>query len=461
MRFRLRKFMIVVLIAFLVAKVTAVVLRGPIAIELDANQYWRLSTLVMQGDPLLTSAPIAYRTPGYPWFIAAVRSVAGPYAFLAISLIQAAMLAASFVIAGVLAKRITRLPQSLPITLLVSMAAISSATFVSALLSESLFVFLLMANLLALQCFRDRPSLMMSSWVAATFALTLLTRPIVLLIWIVHGVGAFWPGPTPRAWRPRLASIWIAPIILALIVGPWVARNQLMFGKPFVTEFVGRNLWIVTFQNEVDGAFDFPATPDAGMLSQRLDRVGMSQDRDVTWAVSEGLTRSGLDDAQTDQMMKRVAVDAIRTDPLRFIKYGLIRCVNFWRTRATDLPTVSERGDLKNQFRWGNRIPMMDRWIEHRASNSLMINDILMATTVISLLVLIWNRTSRWAGIWLTLVLGYFCVVTGLLEIPAYRYRMVVEPIVACVHGSAIAIVFYSHFSFQASGTMPRDASAR
>jgi hypothetical protein len=39
------------------------------------------------------------------------------------------------------------------------------------------------------------------------------------------------------------------------------------------------------------------------------------------------------------------------------------------------------------------------------------------------------------------LILTYFCVITGLFEIPDYRYRMVVEPIVAMVIGSAIAVL--------------------
>lgn len=425
-----------------IAKVTGVVLRGPVAIELDANEYWRLSTVVMQGDPLLSSAPIAYRTPVYPWFVALVRMVAGPYALLAISAIQGAMLIASFVIAGILAKRITHLPRSLPITLLISLAAISSSTFASALLSESLFVFLLMVNLLAVQRFRDRPILATSSWAALTYALALLTRPIVLLLWIPHLVALAWPGPAMVERKSRLPALWIVPLVLAVVVGPWVARNQVQFGKPFVTEFVGRNLWIVTFQNDVDGAFDWPDTPDARSLAQRLDRVGVLEGRDATWNVSAGLKRSGLDDAQTDQLMKRVAVDAIRTDPVQFLKYAFVRSVNFWRTRATDLPERSKGEALKNQFSWQTDLPIVDRWIDIRASNSLSLNNVLLATTVASVLLLIWNRPSRWAGVWLSMVLGYFAVVTGVFEIPAYRYRMVVEPIVACVHGSAIAIVW-------------------
>lgn len=438
----MRKFIVAVLIAFWVAKVTAVVLRGPVAIELDANEYWRLSTIVMQGDPLLSSAPIAYRTPAYPWFIAAVRLVAGPYALLAISAIQGAMLVASFVIAGMLAKRITHLPRSLPITLLISLAAISSATFVSALLSESLFVFLLMVSLSAVHRFRERPSLKTSSWGGLTYALTLLTRPIVLLLWIPHWIALFWPGPTRVQWKSRWVSVWVVPVMVALVVGPWIARNQVQFGKPFVTEFVGRNLWIVTFQDDVDGAFDLPDTSNARTLAQRLDRVAVLDNRDATWNVSAGLRRSGLDDAQTDQLMKRVAVDAIRTDPVQFLKHAFNRSVNFWRTRATDLPELSDDDALKNQFLWGARLPIVDRWIEVRASNSLWLNNILLATTTVSMLVLIWNRPSRWAGVWLAMVLGYFAVVTGVFEIPAYRYRMVVEPVVACVHGSAIAIVW-------------------
>jgi hypothetical protein len=56
-------------------------------------------------------------------------------------------------------------------------------------------------------------------------------------------------------------------------------------------------------------------------------------------------------------------------------------------------------------------------------------------------MVLIVNYPTRPYGIWLLLIFSYFAVVTGVLEIPAYRYRMVIEPLVAMTVGAAVAVL--------------------
>lgn len=434
------------------AKAAAVVARGPVAIELDAAQYWILSSSPMQGDFCFLDHPIAYRTPVYPWFLSCVRAIFGINALAAIAVIQSSMSLASTWMAARLAARITGLPRALPIALIVSLPAISALTFNAAVLSESLFVFLLMLNVSAVEAYVNRPTSLNALWVGVSFAATLLTRPIVLLLWIPHLAFIVVARIRKHSWpnapmRPRFPSktllihAAIAGLACLAMVGPWLVRNQILFDKPFLTEFVGRNLWVVTFQNDSGAGFELPETDSGRKLKQRLDRVDLDANRDATWAVSGALTASGLNDAQTDQLMKRVAIDAIRRDPSRFGMKAMIRIVNFWRTRATELPLPSEQGDFMGQAVWRLDVPVVQWLIEHRAGNVLWLNNMILIAVTAASALLIAHGSSRTSGLWMAMMLMYFAIITGIFEIPAYRYRMVIEPLATCVIGAALAVL--------------------
>jgi hypothetical protein len=154
------------------------------------------------------------------------------------------------------------------------------------------------------------------------------------------------------------------------------------------------------------------------------------------------LTQSGLNDADSDQLMKQVAFDAIRDNSTVFVYKALRRTVNFWRCAATELPAQgSESGPYFGQHTWKRVLPPLEWAIDHRWSQSVLCNTILMIVLVASLIVLVGSPSTRPYGVWLSLILAYFCIITGALEIPAYRYRMVVEPIVSLVIGSALAVL--------------------
>jgi hypothetical protein len=74
-------------------------------------------------------------------------------------------------------------------------------------------------------------------------------------------------------------------------------------------------------------------------------------------------------------------------------------------------------------------------------SQSVMLNTLLLSGLAFSVVLLIVNYPTRPYGIWIASMLAYFSLVTGILEIPDYRYRIVVEPLVALTFGSAFAIL--------------------
>jgi hypothetical protein len=51
------------------------------------------------------------------------------------------------------------------------------------------------------------------------------------------------------------------------------------------------------------------------------------------------------------------------------------------------------------------------------------------------------NYPTRPYAIWLMLIISYFAIASGILEIPVYRSRIVVEPLASTVIGAALAVV--------------------
>ncbi len=454
----MRRLSVLLLFVLLLVKVAGTLARGPVAIELDAFNYWRLSSLVLSGDFFLLGEPIAYRTPLYPYFLAIVRAFSGPSALMATVVIQGMLALATLWISGCIAARITRLPLAMPLTLLAALPAVSALTFVAALLSETLFLFLMMLNVLAVLNYSQRGTSGRAVWIGVTFAAALMTRPIVLLLWVPHLVflllihARLWfrsrksrlPGRKQLGHRiklhHRLVHMSVAALTVLVLVSPWLMRNQFLFGTPFLTEFTGRNVWIVTFQDGSGTGLELPQSEASEDLQWRLANVNASSSWRHTWKVSHALVASGLDDAQADRLMKQVSVDAISANQDAFTRKAFRRIVNFWRCAVTDLPPQGELGNYRRQQTWQASVPPIDWAIEHRLSRWVWFNTLLAALVGLATAVLIFNSPTRPYGIWIFLMFSYFAVVTGVLEIPAYRYRIVIEPLSALAIAAAVAV---------------------
>ena len=455
----LRRFLILLLLTLIAIKIAILVGRGPAAIQADTRGYWELSSVVMRGDVLMMGEKIAYRTPGYPAFLAIVRLLSGS-SLLAIIVLQAAMFLGIAWMAAAMAARISQHSWAKVTTLAIMLPGISSVVYVGAVLSETLFVFLLMLNLTMVMNYTKYKTSTSAVLVGLTFALTLLTRPIILLLWVAHVVllglvhlhrnrtvfgGVSLSGP--------LGHIALAFAVVMVMVMPWLVRNHLIFDKPFLTEFLGRNIWIVTFQDGSGAGLELPETQAAETLKRRLSNVSAQGDwSDInwrhTWTVSNSLVKSGLNDAQTDQLMKTVAWQAMKRNTSAARYKALRRVANFWRCPATDLPQPEPdfEGFGTYPSTWQFSVPGVTTGLtkaqEFRASQSVLANTIIAGIILLACIFLICWEPTRHYGVWIALILAYFCTVTGLVEIPDYRYRMIVEPIAAMTIGSAVTILW-------------------
>jgi hypothetical protein len=459
----LRKFAFSLLVLLLITKVVAVIMRGPSPLVLDAAAYWDLGGLVSQGDWWLMAKPIAYRTPGYPWLIGSVRWIFDSPLFVLVCL-QGVLWIATIILTAMMAVDLSGDRRSAWIVLGVATVMISSVTYIAAVLTETLFVFAFLLHLWMVVRFARRPSLAGGLLVGATLGLAILTRPVAMLIWIADAVyliaSWYWipdHRSPDRCRRRELICVAFAALVTIGCVSPWLARNHAMFGKAMLTEFVGRNLWIVTFQDGSGAGLPMPDSESAGKIKTQLgDSVWPSMESDQswrdTWTMSKALNASGMDDPAGDRLMKTVAKDAIFDSPTTFGKKTARRLVNFWRTRATELPIqvadlVPDAELSKKLFAgqpvWGVKVAPVDTAIRHRWSNWLPGNTFLMFATAAATMLMIWRRPTRAAGLWIAAMLVYFSTVTAVLEIPAYRYRMIIEPLVLLAVAVAITPLLF------------------
>ncbi len=449
----MRKFLVLILLLLIAIKTAAVLLEGPVPIQRDAFGYWKLSALVMQGDLLMLQDPIAYRTPIYPWFLAILRFITGSHSLQTLVVIQGIFSLGSLIIAASIAARITKLPKAFALTLVVSLPIVSSLVFDAAVLSESMFIFLFMLNLLAILDYAKYGTATRALWVGFTFAMTLLTRPIVIFIWIPHlfflllihlrkngRLRSLSMAQIP--YRVRTYHLLLAGLIVTACCAPWMLRNQLLFGKPFLTEFVGRNIWIVTFRDGSGAGLELPLSGSADQLRQRLNQVDAADQWQDTWQVSNALVRSGLNDATADQLMKEVALQAAQQNKSTFAYKALRRVINYWRCPASELPSQGKSGGLfYGQQIWSHSSPMVDFALQYRFSQSVRLNTLLLSGLAFCVVLLMVNYPTRVYGIWIFTILAYFSLVTGILEFPDYRYRIVVEPLVVLSFGAGLAIL--------------------
>ena len=174
------------------AKTMAVLAAGPMAIERDALGYWNLSAGVLDGDLLMLGQPVAYRTPMYPWLVAGVRYLAGANALQMLVALQGILIVATALVAGRLAVSISGRPAAFLGTLLTTSLGVAHVTYGRAVMTETLFAFLLMLHLQSCAGYAKNPSCWRGVGSALTLAICVLTRPIAMLLWIPDLVLIVW-----------------------------------------------------------------------------------------------------------------------------------------------------------------------------------------------------------------------------------------------------------------------------
>jgi len=207
----------------------------------DTEIYWFLGHALQTGTPYAVPQPgglhYALRTPGYPLFLALMQEIFGD-AILPIRLVQAALGASTVAMAAALTRQVSADPR-VPLLAAVFVALEPYGAAVSVvLLSEALFIPLMMLGLWGLAALWRAPG--RGGWwgvalgVGAAWGAAILVKPS----W------ALFPPLALGAWAlsARRKQAVVGALVIALgiasIMMPWWVRNARLYGR-----FVPTAIW--------------------------------------------------------------------------------------------------------------------------------------------------------------------------------------------------------------------------
>jgi len=311
------------------------------------------------------------------------------------------------------------------------------AGFASVILTESLFTFgLTLAGALLSEpaaLARPRSTVLM----AVVWCVAWITRPVAAALIPAWFVAWLWSGDGRSSLRTKSLAVALTAAVLVIGLGPWIVRNALLWQRPALTVFLGRELWGTTFGAGRPEPSALPHTPEADELVRRVSPDGSFTEWRANWAVSDRLTASGLSDVAADELMGRVARQAIAAEPLRAGQRGVWRAIDYWRaTYLRSMADYEQANDPDGAIRdeqhpWGRPGCRQFRtaWLESGLERQLLVIELTSALALVGLAGL-WlsPATIRFAAIVTALVAGV-ALLTVAVEYPTYRYRMILEPV--------------------------------
>lgn len=200
----------------------------PGALRSDPDGYRLLAeNLVEHGQFGFDGVPTAYRPPLYPLLLTCCV-VLGPAARVAIGCLHVALGVATVALSYRLARRLGLGDWALAAAALVAVDPILLAQS-SQVMTETPATFLVAVALLLLIRAAEHPHRGLHVLVGATLGCVILCRAN-LIVWVP--LAAAWAAwPTGR-WLTKLQTLALTGLGFAVVLTPWVVRNQLRFGQP-------------------------------------------------------------------------------------------------------------------------------------------------------------------------------------------------------------------------------------
>lgn len=409
----------------------------------DSGPYWQLAGDAAHGDIWLAVSQQAFRTPGYPWLLAIFRFLGGPVALAAALIAQHLVVMLTSLATAMLARQVTKSDGATLLAWLLCALSTARPLYANWILTESWATLLLtVAVLQIVRAVDERRSghLILAS---CCLAAGVLVRPSLLAA-APALLAAGWMCGQTLVGRCKLALL--GPALLAVCLVPWCLRNASQFDRFALTIFTGRELWTAHFSPWPGGELEVPTDGPGGELRSRIGTSDI--DLRHNWSVSYALQKSGLNDAEVDALMERVAWQAIGNNPGRAAFRTLARCATFWYVREWE---IELRYDGMSE-QTPNFYPTQRRWMTsplqatviaalkftpERWFPAMWVWSIVTWAGIASLMI---RHNSRAAGTILGLVLLTTTVLTAGLEIPLYRYRCVLEPFMVAT--TAVAVHF-------------------
>ena len=241
-------------------------------------------SLATTGTYPLRTDPYLFRPPGYPFFLA-VATLGHPDSVAACRLATAA---AGALVPILLAAVSARLFRRRVLAIATGVLAAAHPTFVlvaTEIQTESLYLVFLIASAYLLLAAADRPSSNLAILAGAGLALAALTRSSALVL------VPFLAAPAFDRRHPRRADahvVFSALLGFALVLGPWTARNALVFRELIL---VNDGAGYVFYGRKSEAALVLAKARDRAELKQAVAGVEQARERLIA-SLPEDVRRS-------------------------------------------------------------------------------------------------------------------------------------------------------------------------
>lgn len=203
----------------------------------DSVFYYRMGIRIADGQGY-GQTPTAWRTPGYPAFLAVIFKVFGPKLFLA-RIANVFLALGTMLLSYSVAKRLFRSELAGRITMVALALWPNNVAYSSLIASEPLFLFLIMLGVwLVLEGGAARAGAAGLALGAAT-----LVRPAALVLPLVLFF-ATWVHARRGGLREHLFRFAVLHTVFVALLVPWLARNQRLFGRAVMANESGVTLMI-------------------------------------------------------------------------------------------------------------------------------------------------------------------------------------------------------------------------
>ncbi|MDP8922443.1 MAG: glycosyltransferase family 39 protein, partial [Chloroflexota bacterium] len=291
--------------------------RVPVFATKDSIEYVEPAIALVDGGPFVLAQR---RTPVYPLFLAGAVGLFGRE-LLAIAFAQHLLgigtAALTFAIGRLTFGRTVGIIGGL-------LAALSGPLLIYEhyLITESVFTFLLVAAICLFVAGLRTRLFRYFALGGLVLGLAALTRPVGQALLVVLPFAFL---PALGGWRPTLRACALTVGCFALLIVPWTIRNQLVFGEAQAAS-MGRFLISRSVKHERNFKFydeDVGAYP--GEAPERTQARKIAQEvtdkrpepGQIFQRVRDNLN---LTEAQTDAMLKDIALEAIMRDPMLWVR---------------------------------------------------------------------------------------------------------------------------------------------
>jgi hypothetical protein len=467
-----------------VAKASLFIAAGQPPLFEDSAQYWVMADDMRHGDwALAKPVPEVRRTPGYSLFLLPFQALAGSHALAAATVAQELMVVATALVAAWICWLSGGGRLGALIALALALVCVSQNSVAQYLVSDTLLCLLIALMVAAAVAWLNRPTAARAAAVGLLLGAAALVKPSAQLVCVpVAAVMAvqLWrtagPGVSLVALRRWAVHVVLMAVAMLAVLAPWMLRNEVCCGRPFLVKYLGANLWWSLFKGDVHQRFD-PAIPFADTANTKavLAKLG-GVNVHKHYAVFRKLESLGYSHLQIDDLMTGVCLDAIRQHPGLYFVSRCERFAWFWATpsgtyrprtgvyhspwHADPFDPAAERemwihGSYRGQQVWHadwyfeqGRL----NWLWHPHPLVYFFAALAAAAAVVGLSV---APRHRPLGALLGFLLLYFCVVTVLTACPEYRYRMILEPLMV------VAVTLAAVAAWQRYRTGPRGARDR